>query len=82
MALYSLDLLPAPDHELERPASSLRIRNGVPQMACPICLDAVDALPSATLFCQHAMKMLELEQRPAPRYEKIRGLNLRPVVFD
>ena len=27
-------------------------------------------------------KMVELEQRPAPRYEAIRGLNLKPVKFD
>ena len=55
MALYSLSLLPAPDHELERPASSLRIRNGVPQMACPICLDAVtNPRGSLSSSCGHS----------------------------
>ena len=27
-------------------------------------------------------KILELEQRPAPRYEAIRGQKLKPVKFD
>ena len=30
----------------------------------------------------YQQKMVELEQRPAPRCEKIRGLELKPVRFD